>query len=299
MATPIPKENQLLVHVHAAGITGDEILWPEVYDTPSRIPGHEFSGVISAFGPEYEGPLEIGQDVYAAIGADPGRGEGQAEYAICYPHEVALKPASISHQEAAALPIPLLTAWEALIDQGKAKPGSRVLITGASGAVGRISVSLATELGIHVVALASSKNFDLLKSLGAKEVIDYHNSKWGLGVKDIDLVFDTVGGQVLSKCWDIVKPDGIIVTVADPAPPWAFGGPQPSEFVHHPRVQYKYFIFIPNAERLSRAASLIDSSVLVPLGVEVYPFEQAERAWVHAQERNRGKKVVVKFVDIN
>jgi NADPH:quinone reductase-like Zn-dependent oxidoreductase len=157
MTKPTPKNSEILVRVHAAGITGDEILWPEPYTRKSRIPAHDISGIISALGPDYRGPLAIGQEVFSFIAAEYG--EGQADFAICRLEEVAPKPNSISHERAAALPIPLLTAWEALADHGDLKPGMRFLITGASGAVGKLAVQLAVQsIGAHVVALASSKN---------------------------------------------------------------------------------------------------------------------------------------------
>lgn len=297
MPMPEPKEEEVLVRVYAAGVTGDEVHWPELYETPTRIPGHEFSGVISAVGPNYNGPLEIGQAVFASIGATPGPGEGQADYAICHPNEVVLKPIFISHQEAAALPIPLLTAWEAIVDHAHIKPGMKLLITGGSGAVGSITASLAAHFGARVVALASSQHHDKLRELGAEEVIDYRNFGWDTQIKNIDVVFDTVGGDVLASSWDVVKPDGVIITIADPAPSWAFEDYQPIESAGHPDVRYKYFIFVPNAERLSKAAAMVDSGVIKPLAITSFSFEQAEKAWALAKERNRGKKVVIQFVE--
>jgi NADPH:quinone reductase-like Zn-dependent oxidoreductase len=105
---PEPRNSEILIKVHAAGITGDEVTWPELYQTSSRIPGHELSGTIAALGPAYSGPLRTGQEVFGFLEAT--RGQGQAEYVVCSPSEIAPKPTSISHAEAAALPIPLLTA---------------------------------------------------------------------------------------------------------------------------------------------------------------------------------------------
>lgn len=295
MAKPIPRNDEILVNVHAAGITGDEVLWPEVYRTATRIPGHELSGIVSATGPAYHGPLQAGQGVFAFIAAD--RGEGQAEYVLCLPDEVAPKPASLSHEEAAALPIPFLTAWEALIDHGDAKAGMRVLITGASGAVGSLAVQLATNMaGCHVTALASSRNHDSLRRLGAREVVDYNNNGWEKKIKDIDLVFDTVGGDILSKSWETVKGDGAIITVADPAPPWALGASKAVESVNFPDVRHKYFIVSPSSERLVRLSDMLDEGSIQAPAVRSFSVDEAEQAWVHARTRDRGPKVAVKFV---
>ncbi|KAJ0117448.1 hypothetical protein J7T55_003862 [Diaporthe amygdali] len=296
MVKPAPRRNEFLVKVYAAGITGDEVLWPELYNTATRIPGHEISGVISATGPDYHGPLEVGQEVFALISAN--RGEGQAEYAICLVDEVALKPASLSHEEAAALPIPFLTAWEAIVDHGKAEPDKRVLITGASGAVGSLAVQLATKMtGCHVIALASPRNHEYLRKLGAREVLDYNSSSWEHQVKDVDLVFDTVGGDVLTRSWEAIKEDGAIITVGDPPPPWAFGGSEPAESASLPGVRYKHFIVSPNSERLGSLAGMLDDGLIEALAVKTFPVDEAEQAWAHARLRNRGPKVVVNFVE--
>ncbi|KAJ5639113.1 uncharacterized protein N7484_006975 [Penicillium longicatenatum] len=296
MTKPVPKNSELLVAVHAAGITGDEIIWPEPYATPTRIPGHDISGVISSTGPEYQGPLQIGQEVYAYLGAD--QGQGQADYVICLPSEVALKPTKLSHAEAAALPIPLLTAWEALFDHGALKAGMKVLVTGASGAVGTFAIQFAAQtLGVHVIALASSRNHEMLRRLGASEVHDYGITDWEKHIADVDVVFDTVGGDVLKKTWNCVKDDGVIVTVGDPAPAWAFGQGQAEESADHPNVRYVHFIVSPNAEILGKAGEMIDSGSLEKFAVKTFPFDEAKTAWDHAQRRNRGYKVVIDFIE--
>ena len=294
LTRPVPKGTEILIRVLAAGVTGDEVLWPEVYENPCRIPGHDVSGVIEALGPDYNGPLKIGQDVVALLATD--RGQGQAEYTICFADEVAPKPASMAHEEAAALPIPVLTAWEAIVDHGKVAPGMRVLVTGASGAVGILAVQLATKLaGADVIALASSRNHDALKKLGVHEVRDYNTPGWEGNIKDVDMVLDTVGGNVLTKTWDTVKSDGTIVTVGDPAPDWAFGKGNAAESVTHPNVRYMHFIVSPNSQKLSQALEMIAKGSIKPLEVESFPFEKAEMAWERARQRGRGKKVVITF----
>lgn len=291
---PEPQNNDILVQVYAAGITGDEVLWPEVYSTPSRIPGHDISGVISAFGPDYTGPLRIGQEVFAFLDAD--RGQGQAQYVICSPEEVALKPASISHAEAAALPIPVLTAWEAMADHGRVQPRMRVLVTGASGAVGVQFIQFVKQVvGAHVIALASARHHPVLTKLGASEVLDYNTPNWERSVLDVNVVFDTVGGDILAKTWETVKKNGIIVTVGDPPPPWAFGKGIAVESIGNPGVRYLHFIVSANAERLRNASEMIDGGCIKALAVKAFQFHEAEKAWLYAQQRNRGHKVVIEF----
>ncbi|KAF5598237.1 reticulon-4-interacting 1 like mitochondrial [Fusarium pseudocircinatum] len=292
MEKPEPVNTDILVRVHAAGVTGDEIMWPETYRRLTRIPGHDISGVITAFGPDYSGPLQIGQEVFAFLSAHTG--EGQADYVVCTPDEVALKPASLSYAEAAALPIPVLTAWEVL-DYADIHAGTRVLVTGASGAVGQQFVQLIKHLtGAYVVALASETNKHLLGDV-PDEIVDYKTPSWQKSVQNVDVVFDTVGGEVLAKTWETVKSDGMIITIGDPAPSWAFGSDEPSESLSLPGVKYKYFILSPNADRLGQVAKLYDDGVLKPLAVKTFPFERAVEAWEGARQRGKGNKVVIDF----
>lgn len=290
--TPQPVKSDILVRVHAAGVTGDEVLWPELYRLQSRIPGHDISGVITAFGPDYSGSLKLGQEVFASLSAHTG--QGQAEYVVCSPAEIALKPASLSHAEAAALPIPVLTAWEVL-DYADIHAGTRVLVTGASGAVGVQFVQLVKHLtGAYVIALASPTKKDLLSDV-ADEIINYKTPNWEKSVQKVDVAFDTVGGDVLSKVWETVISDGMIITIGDPAPSWAFGGEKPPESLSLPDVKYKYFIVSPNADRLGEVARLFDVGVIKPLAVKMFPFKQADEAWEHARQRGKGCKVVIEF----
>lgn len=295
ISKPTPQNAELQIKVHAAGITGDEITWPEPYNRATRIPGHDISGIISALGPNYTGPHKVGQEIFAMISAD--RGEGQAEFAICTDDEVAPKPKSISHAEAAALPIPLLTAYEALLDHGGIKSGMRVFITGASGSVGILAVQIAKrKFGAHVVGLASGQHHENLKRMGADEVFDYKVEGWETKFDKVDLVFDTVGGKILEKCWKVVEDKGTLITIGDPAPSWAFGQGVAPEAVDHPGVRYKHFILSPESERLTQLGEMIDGGLVKPLNVEVFPFDDSVKAWAYARQRGRGNKAVISFV---
>ncbi|KAK1835034.1 Reticulon-4-interacting protein 1, mitochondrial [Podospora conica] len=295
---PIPKADEILIKVHAAGITADEVSWVEVYKTPSRIPGHDISGVIQELGPSYIGPLSVGDAVFAMLDAD--RGQGMAEYAIASPGEVAPKPGSISHAEAAALPIPVLTAWEALSRHANlAGRQARVLVTGGSGAVGVMAVQLAKVLfDAEVIALASGAKHEYLRQLpsGVSEVVDYNTPGWETEVGEVDAVLDTAGGEVLSKAWAAVKNDGVIVTVADPPPPWAFEkGVVPVELASKPDVRYVYFVVSVNAEALTKVAGFIDEGRVKGLPVVEFPVDEALDAWEYASRRGRPGKTVINF----
>ncbi|KAK4448753.1 Reticulon-4-interacting protein 1, mitochondrial [Podospora aff. communis PSN243] len=291
---PVPQAHQLLIRVHSAGVTADEISWPEVYKTSTRIPGHDISGVIAELGPEYNGPLSVGDQVYAMLHVD--RGQGQAEYVTAFDDEVALKPKTIGHSEASALPIPILTAVEALERHAKVERGSRILVTGASGAVGVMLVQLAKRLyDAHVVALASASKHDHLRELGAAEVVDYATPGWETRIS-VDAVVDTVGGEILSKSWETLKGQGSIVTVADPPPPWAFTDEVPKELGLHPGVAYKYFVISTDSKALSKVARMIDNGEVVCLPVVPFPVSDAVAAWSAASQRGRKGKIVIDFV---
>ncbi|KAI8312888.1 putative zinc-binding oxidoreductase [Colletotrichum sp. SAR11_240] len=294
LPTPVPNSSEILIRVHAAGITAPELLWPELYTAPHRIPGHELSGTVAALGPTYPGPLHLSQPVFAFIAADRGGG-GQAEYVVCLPDEVVPKSVSATHEEAAALPIPLLTAWEGIVTRGKVGPGMRVLVTGAGGAVGSVAVQIAARRGAEVVALASSRSEEKVRELGAREVVDYNDESWSAEVQGVDVVFDTVGGDVLGKSWEVVRPGGMIITVGDPAPPWAFGRGPAEEAERYPDVRYEYFIVSPNVEVLFEAAGMIDAGLIEVLRVEVFSFEEAGQAWEYAGKRGRDGKAVITF----
>lgn len=293
-AKPVPKPSGFLLRVHAAGITGPELTWPELYATPSRIPGHDISGVVVEVGDAYAGRYRVGDEVYGMLHADGG--EGQADFVACGDGEVARKGERLTHAAAAALPIPLLTAWEVVADRGGIGDGTRVLVTGASGAVGVMFVQLARRLtGAYVVALASARHHETLRELGAHETIDYAVPGWERTVRDIEVVFDTVGGEVLSKSWDTVTDDGTILTIGDPAPAWAFGGSPPEEASRHPSVKYSHFIVSPDAARLEKGAEMVAEGTLKPIATKSFPFSEAKEAWTCAQGRGRGYKAVIDF----
>ncbi|EGR50329.1 uncharacterized protein TRIREDRAFT_21876 [Trichoderma reesei QM6a] len=292
---PSPKNGEILIKVHAAGLTGDEITWWELWEHPIRIPGHDISGQVAALGPEYKGDLKVGDDVFSMIHG--WRGLGQAEYAIVESAEVARKPQSLSHAQASALPIPLLTAWEAVFERAQVQRGWRVLVTGASGAVGVIVVQMASRLaGAEVVALASEQHHDSLRRLGASRVVDYNTPNWEDTIRGVDVVIDTVGSPVLGKTWKTVKSNGHIITVGQPPAAWEYGKGRPEELDDFPNVKWLFFVVTPKAETLDKVARLVDDGTIQPIAVEVFPLEKVVQAHKYASIRNRRGKVVIEFV---
>ncbi len=282
---PRPGPDELLIRVCAAGVTPTELLWYPTSHTKTgekrvgAIPGHEFSGVIEDVG-EDVGSLEIGQEVF---GLNDWFADGaMAERCTAPFSAVAPKPARLTHVEAASVPIGALTAWQGLYDRAMLQAGERVLVHGGAGAVGLFAIQLARLRGAHVVATASARNLDFVTSLGAEQVIDYHASPFEQQVGELDVVFDTVGGQTLERSWRVLKPRGRMVTIAA-------NGESASE----QRVKNAFFIVEANQKELSEIGDLLDAGRLRTVVDAVVPLSRAPDAFTgHVDRHGRGKLVV-------
>ena len=176
------------------------------------IPGRDLSGVIDAVG-DAAGPWKVGQGVIAIA-----TGGSYAEYAIASVKAMAAKPRRLSFAEAAGMPVVGETAWRALVTIANVEPGQRVLIHGGAGGVGSSAVQVAKARGAYVIATASPSHDGLLRSLGVDEVIDYHNVRFEEKLKDIDVVLNTVDADTGARSIAVVRPGGILVSVAGAAP---------------------------------------------------------------------------------
>jgi NADPH:quinone reductase-like Zn-dependent oxidoreductase len=268
---PLPGEGELLIRVHAAGVTHTELNWyPTTHakdGTPRKgaVPGHEFSGVIAALGKNNKG-FEIGQDIYGM--SDWFANGAIAEFCVTQPQNIAPKPLTLSHEAAATVPIGALTAWQGLFERAKTQPGERVLIQGGAGAVGLFAVQLAHQHGAHVIATASQKNLQLVAELGADEVIDYRASRFEDRSGKVDVVFDTVGGDALDRSWSVLNAGGRLVTIVS-------GLPDNAE----QRVKDAFFIVEPSQKQLLEVARLLDAGTLKTYINAVVPFEEASNAY--------------------
>jgi len=269
---PRPGEGELLVRVHAAGVTPTELEWAPTWTTraggPRSFPvilGHEFSGVVRAVGPGVtdlvEGSAIFGMNDWFRDGA-------QAEYCVARAVDVAAKPRSLEHVAAAVTPISALTAWQGLIERAKLAPEERVLIHGAAGGVGAFAVQLARLRRAYVIGTASAHNLDLVRGLGADEVIDRRAVRFEDVVRKVDVVFDTVGGETLARSRGVLKAGGKMITIA-----------ASSEQTREQRVREAFFIVEPNRAQLARVASLIGGGELRPIVGGVFPLPQARQAY--------------------
>nr|WP_315234459.1 NADP-dependent oxidoreductase [uncultured Albidiferax sp.] len=230
--------------------------------------GWDVSGVVAAVGAEVTA-FAVGDAVYSR--PDIQRNGTYAEYVAIRANEVAHKPKTISHIEAAALPLAGITAWQSLFHAAQLAAGQRVLVRAASGGVGSLAVQLAKSHGAYVVATTSGKNRALVQSLGADEVVDYQTQNFATLVSDMDVVFDTLGGAVQEASWDVLKPGGILVSIVSPPP----------EEQATLRGLRSAFVFIePNAPVLEQLAWQVDAGKLRPLiGAE---FALQDLAQAHA-----------------
>lgn len=285
---PVPAltPGDALVRVHAAGISPAEFTW-QIWQTPDgrsrlpAIPSHEVSGVVAAVSSEVQ-DVAIGDAVYALT--DFFRDGAAAEYVAVRAADLAPKSRTISHVEAAATPLSALTAWQALFDHAQLTSGQRVLIHGAAGGVGSFAVQLARWRGAHVIGTASARNISFVRDLGADEVIDYRATHFETALGDVDIVFDTVGGQVLERTWSVLKRGGSLITIVRPqSPDWAKAR----------EARGVFFIVEPRRDQLIELNRLIEAGTVRPIVEAVFPLEQAREAFERgAREHPRGKLVL-------
>ncbi|HYZ86384.1 MAG TPA: NADP-dependent oxidoreductase [Bryobacteraceae bacterium] len=288
---PEPGLGDILVQVRAAGVTPTELLWYTTTHTKSgtarvrAVPGHEFSGVITAIGKDVH-DFKIGDEVY---GMNDWFADGAtAEFCIAAPQNIARKPATLSHEAAASVPIGALTAWQGLMDRAKLEPGERVLVHGGAGAVGLYAVQLAHMLGARVITTVSGRDIDFVKRLGADEAIDYKASRFEKEVKDVDVVFDAVGGDTLERSWGVLRPGGRIVTIA-----------ADSEHTTDQRVKDAFFIVEPNQKQLVEIARQLDAGHLKAFVKTTVSLNEASAAYSEAVRDKSGYGKIVIAVPPN
>src|SRR5216683_2520023 len=213
---PVPAAGEVLIKIHAAAV--NPVDWKVraghlkdmlKYQLP-LIPGWDAAGVIEDVGAGVA-RLKRGDEVYTR--PDISRDGTYAEYITVREPEVALKPKSLDHVHAAAIPLAALTAWQALFDAGGLSAGQRVLIHAAAGGVGSFAVQLAKWKGAYVIGTASAHNHEFLRGLGADETIDYTAVRFEDAVQDVDLVLDAMAGETQKRSWKTLKPGGILVSI--------------------------------------------------------------------------------------
>jgi NADPH:quinone reductase-like Zn-dependent oxidoreductase len=246
--------------------------------------GRDVSGVIEKIGDNVTG-FQPGDEVYA--NPDISRPGTYAEYVAVRADEVALKPATIGHELAAALPLAGLTAWQGLFDHGELKSGQKVLIHGAAGGVGNIAVQLARWKGAYVIGTASAKNSSFLQDLGADQVIDYESEDFSEMLTDIDLVFDTIGGDVQAKSLKVLRQGGVLVSTV---------GIKDMAALQPKGIRGAQYMAHPSGSQLQVLAELVDAGKIRPIVSKILPLKEIEEADRLSEEgHTRGKIVLMVY----
>ncbi|WP_197285506.1 NADP-dependent oxidoreductase [Pedobacter sp. R20-19] len=287
---PQPEKDEVLIRVHATSV--NPVDWKiraglRKEKFPSKLPltlGWDVSGVIEETG-EKVSNFKKGDEVYGR--PDPTKNGAYAEYIVVKANLLSIKPISIGHTEAAAVPLAGLTAWQGLFDHGLLKEGQKVLIHAAAGGVGTYAVQFAKSKGAYVIGTASDQNIEFLKKLGADEVIDYHMENFETKLNDIDLVLDMIGGDTQLKSIDVLKPGGRLITTLAP------------EFVNEAKaknVHLSSYVAQSIPAQLEKIAQLIDAGKVKPIIDQVLPFTDAKKAHMSSEQGHTRGKIVLQVI---
>lgn len=280
---PEPERGEVLIEVHAAGITFAELVWDETWSHLPTIPSHEVSGVVLGLGADVDG-FAVGDQVYGLIRFE--RQGAAAEYVTVPAADLALRPHNVPHTAAAAISLAGLTAYQALFDHASVAQGEQVLVHGGAGGVGAYAVQLAAGHGAHVTATAADKDLAFVTSLGAERVIDFRREDFDDRTEFYDVVIDTVGGTTLDRSFPVLKRGGRLVTLQ--APPSAALAQQYG-------VTAFFFIVTPAADELSYLAALVESGDLDVTIAETFTLANGRAAYESGAlpDRSAGKTILV------
>lgn len=313
MPTPEIGEYEVLAEIHAASINpvdfkirDGKVKLLVKYKMP-LILGNDFSGVVAKVGVKVT-RFKVGDEIYAR----PRKSKigTFAEYIAIHEEDIALKPKNLSFEEAASIPLVGLTTYQALADIMQLQKGQKILIQAGAGGVGTFAIQLAKIMGATVATTASEAGENLVKSLGADEIINYKTEKFEEKLKNYDAVFDTLGGEILEKSFGVLKSGGKIVSVSG-VPNARFGQEYGSGFFktllfsavshkltalekkHH--VQYSFLFMKPSGEQLRTIANYIEAGKIKPIIDRVHPFEHAQEAMEYAETGRAKGKIIVKI----
>lgn len=252
---PTPSANEVLIKVRSAAVNPvdwkirEGYLQPMLNHTLPLTLGWDVSGEVAAIGDQVNN-LKVGDAVYSR--PDISKNGSYAEYMTAVADEVAIKPSSLTWQEAAGVPLAALTAWQSLYELTNLQADERVLIHAGSGAVGQFAIQLAKLRGAYVYTTTSSKNTSLVQNLGADKAIDYHQEDFS-ELKDIDVVFDTIGGETLANSWKTLKKGGRLVSISE----------NPDESTAAEHGVSAFFCFVqPNRVQLDHLSELANAGQL-------------------------------------
>ncbi len=306
-------DGDVLIQIHAASVNPLDLkirngeLKPLL---PYKLPlvlGNDLAGVVVKAGRNVQ-RFKPGDDVYAK--PDKDRIGAFAELIAISENDVARKPSRLDMEQAASIPLVGLTAWQALVEKAKLRPGQKVLIHAGSGGLGTIAIQLAKHLGATVATTTSTANVEWVKRLGADVVVDYRSIDFETVLHDYDVVIDTQGGQTLEKSLRVLKPGGKVISVAGPPEPdfaKDFGANwfliqamralsfQIRRKAKRRGVTYSFLFMRASGDQLRELGSLIDSGAIHPVVDRIFPFQSSTEALAYVEKGRAKGKVVVKI----
>lgn len=312
---PLPEigENEVLAEIHAASINPldskirDGTLKLLIKYKMPLILGNDFSGVVAKVGAKVT-RFKVGDEIYgrprkSSIGTF-------AEYISIHENDIALKPKNLSFEEAASVPLVGLTAYQALHDIFQLQKGQNILIQAGAGGVGSFAIQLAKLMGATVATTTSEAGTDLVKSLGADEIINYKTEKFEDILGNYDAVFDTLGGEILERSFKIIKDGGQIVSLSG-LPNARFAKEDGLGFLKtmllsaasykltklekKHRVQYTFMFVKASGEQLSTITNFIESGEIKPIIDRVFPFDDVEKAMKYSETGRAKGKIILKI----
>lgn len=311
---PTIKSNEMLVQVHAVGLNPIDYKIPTGAAKPIiklQLPvvmGSDLAGVVVEVGSRVT-RFKPGDSVFASI-FDLGIGS-LAELAVVPETAAALKPTNLDFVEAASIPMVGLTSWQALKERAGLKPGQKVFIPAGSGGIGSFAIQLAKHLGAKVATTTSTGNVDMVRMLGADEVIDYKKQEFEDVLRDYDVVLGTIEGDVIEKSLQILRPNSRIVSLVGPLDA-AFASAKGLNFLlkfvfglmsrkiirqaSKRDVEYSFLFVHPDGRQLAEIGKIVEARHIHPVIDKVFPFDQTKEALAYLEAGRAKGKVVVKIV---
>jgi NADPH:quinone reductase-like Zn-dependent oxidoreductase len=295
VAQPAMKDNQVLVRVKAVPINVGDVFamrgnpWPTRliagFPKPKNyILGQDMAGVVEAVGASVT-QFRPGDEVYAACSG------ALAEYVSVTEDKLAFKPASLTFEQAAAIPTAAITALKGLREVGKLQPGQKVLINGASGGVGTFAVQIAKALGAEVTGVCSTRNVDMVRSLGADDVVDYTRQDFTQNGRRYDLILDNVASHSFSEIMRVLTPQGLIVpNSGHSGMGYVFKAFLLSPFL---RQLGSVYFAVPNGKDLTQLKEWLETGKVKPVIDRTYPLYEAPEAFRHLDKEHARGKVVI------
>jgi NADPH:quinone reductase-like Zn-dependent oxidoreductase len=308
---PALQDDDVLVRIHATGVN---LLDSKIRDgefklfLPYRPPfvlGHDLAGTVVRTGPRAR-RFKPGDEVYAR--PRDHRIGTFAEFIAVNEDDIALKPRNLSMAEAASIPLVGLTAWQALVEMGKLKPGQKVFIQAGSGGVGTLAIQLAKHLGATVATTTSAANADLVKSLGADVVIDYRTQDFEKVLSGYDLVLNSQDPKTLDKSLGVLKPGGKLISISGPPDPAFARDLSLNPFLKlvmrllsrgvrkkamRLGIGYSFLFMRAEGRQLAEITSLIESGAIRPVVDQIFPFEKTGEALAYVETGRAKGKVVI------